>query len=180
MWGIVRIENETAWRTDHLRAFVQRALVEEEVPVATRRRLCVIVGYGRGPTWPTARSWSGAANAVLHLFALRDQEAHKSALAQVLLREAAHIRGRDYNDIVIQWSEDVPWASALPLERRPERAAPATTADERRMARFRHAAVMAKRWKRKLAQAETWCRKWQRRAARLHREVNKGMAGRPR
>jgi len=43
----MRIENRTDWRTDHIAAFVRRALDAEEIPQAQRRHLRVVIEYER-------------------------------------------------------------------------------------------------------------------------------------
>jgi len=170
----VKLINKTRWRTDHLRAIIVIGLREEGVPAVRMERLTVWVMRGRPGV---LKSWGFPKRnqIIITLPPPTSMPVTARMVGGLTLNAAAELLEQSHSD-GSAWRTET-----LPLMLRSTRAAPPTpTADQRRMARFKKAAALAAKWKRALKHATVMHRKWSRRAARMHKALNQGMAGRPR
>ena len=166
--SIVTLINKTLWRTDHLRAIIAIALRDAEVPEVRAGRLIVWVLHGRPGT---NRSWGDAKLNQIVIKILRPRAGQLTArkVGRLALDAAAELLGQSPCNFTAWRMETLPLWHRGPTP---------PTKDQAAMTRFRRAAATAKTWKRKLRLATTMYRKWTLRAARMHRALNQGMAGR--
>ena len=171
----MKIQNETRWRTDHLRAFVAR-VAEDELDVPKRKMLIVkFISGGRrrakanGDHGVTGFASIGGVRMRIGLPG-PTRKIDRVWLARTIAHEMGHIRGLQHPMMrqttrygwADGWRERYAWADAMPLD--PSAApAPATLAD-RRGARLEHAREMVATWERRTRQAQGRVRKWKRKA----------------
>lgn len=169
----MKIINQTIWRTDHLRAILQKA-AELELEPAKRKVLHVTVSYTRG-AHSSGCAWIGGRHATVrirHPFTTArgrvplDAVEHDNLLhrfASVAVHEFAHIRGMDHQRMPANykwhgnWREYVSWVKGLPLEVKVPKAKVKPTVDVKlahvlrmkRLAetRVKRAMTILKRWK---------------------------------
>jgi hypothetical protein len=165
----MKIINKTRWRTDHIRTIVSAAILETGVPLVTRNRLIVWVLRSRPGR---LQSWGNSRNTQIVLVLPNPALMTARMVGRLALDALADMLGRQRGD-KSAWRMET-----LPLRQRLTPAAPvAPTTEQRRMARFKKAAALAAKWKRAIKHATSMHRKWSRRAARMHRELNRGMTG---
>ena len=133
----MKIINQTLWRTDHLKAILQKA-AEIELEPAKRKVLVVTVSYTRGH-YSSGCAYLGGRHATVRIQhpQTRSERAKQIAFdpseiaihfASVAAHEFAHIRGADHQTMSAKykwhgnWREYVQWAAAMPLEPKPVKA----------------------------------------------------------
>ncbi len=146
----MRINNQTHWRTDHLRAFISR-VAQDELDPAQRKRLRVTIRYNRQKN----RGWCSGRASYRHpvmTIMVPSQCVDRVDLANVTAHEMAHTRGMRHAQMrgspryrrVGNWRESCAWADQLPLERQAIK--PRPTLDERRLQRLAHAQRQLVTW----------------------------------
>jgi len=155
----MKIENKTKWRTDQLRAIIQRLAVEE-LDVEKRKKLKVEIVYLR----PNART-CGLATVDGHwmrLYLPREGEVDKIELAHTIAHEMGHLRGMQHHQMrlspvysrVGEWRELFAWAEAMPVERQAPKPKP-----DQQLIRFARVLAAEKRWLTKQKRAATALKK---------------------
>lgn len=168
----MRVVNNTTYRTDHLRAFIQRVAETEAEPLL-RRQLRVTVQYKRRGARVCGRAGIHS-NWMLLLMDKDDQD--KCLLASIIAHEFAHCRGVEHTEMrgprytyEEGWRELYAWANALPLERKTAPLKPdASMLVSRKLA---HAQASLARWVRKSKTARTIERKWRQKVRYYERRM---------
>jgi hypothetical protein len=165
----MKVRNETVYRTDHLKAILQKA-AEQELEPDKRKQLIVTVSYTRGAhssgcayikgrhatvriQHPQTRSrrWKAATTPELALH-----------FASVAVHEFAHIRGMrhagmpNYYRWSGKWREYVAWAADFPLTVKEEPMRPTVTVTDK----LTHVLAMKARAEARVKRATTILRKW--------------------
>jgi predicted SprT family Zn-dependent metalloprotease len=182
----VKVINKTVWRTDHLKAILQRCAEQEFDDGAKRKRLRVTVEYtrrgessgcaflntnistvrianpkGRVHDWAT-----GGKKAPINPADVEAMAELKAQFASVACHEFAHNRGMDHKAMPNnykwhgRWREYVAWAESMPLEVKPPKAAPSK--ENLLEGKFAHAMKMLKIAETRQKRARTIQQKWAR------------------
>ncbi len=173
----MRIHNKTLWRTDHLKAILQR-VAERELEPVKRKQLIVTVSYTRGAQ-SSGCAYIGGRHATVRIrhpfsrariYKYSPQALTPGQHAELLLHvasvaahEFAHIRGMDHATMPAnykwsgRWRDYVSWVNGMPLEVKPTKVLAKPTADDklahvltmkaRAETRVRRATTILKRWK---------------------------------
>ncbi len=158
----MKIVNETHWRTDHLRAFIQR-VAEVELDGPARKALKVTVTYNRAKDKGYVTGCAFLRSNIARLMVPR-QVVDRVDLAHVIAHELAHTRGMHHHQMnrnpqysrVSDWRERYAWAETMPLEK----ALPKAKAKKDVQMRRYNAALAAEgRWMTKLKRAQTALKK---------------------
>lgn len=160
MRATIRIDNCTAWRSDHLRAFVERArvLVFGDQPKRLRVRFLTSVSHIHG------RASIGGTMSVIWL--PPTAATRKAEIAQILMHELAHNGGANGERWMRRskrfgwgpgWRESAAWGNDLPLELKP--AKPAETPQERIARKLDLVLAREKAWRTKAKRAATALKK---------------------
>ena len=177
----MKVRNLTLWRTDQLRAILQRA-AEQELDPAKRRVLVVTVSYTRGAD-SSGCAYIGGRHATVRIrhphsraahhvhFASGERVAHDAPerLAELVLRfahvavhEFAHIRGMrhaampNYYRWSGKWREYVQWAATMPLDVKPTRVVAKPSVDDK----LAHVLKMKALAETRVKRAQTILRRW--------------------
>jgi len=171
----MRLINKTHWRTDHLRAIIQRVALEELQP-AERKRMTVTIQYGHGRRLGHAPfgqksigqfcAWNSGR---ITLFVNREGvESKRDQLAHTAAHEFAHTRGMRHHEMAgprynwdVGWESLYAWAVEMPLEKKVVRPAPRP---EEIMEKRRGVALLQlAKWLTRVKRAQTCLKRWQRR-----------------
>jgi hypothetical protein len=130
----VRLTNKTNWRSDHIRAFVQRCL-EAEMEPHQRKKIRVLVKYRR-QYGSGGRAYLGHSQRMhathMTLYLPKEGAQDKIALAHTIVHEIGHLQGLQHRDMQsnpgvsrkymygVGYQELYKWAEELPLEREAE------------------------------------------------------------
>lgn len=174
----MRIVNKTAWRTDHLRAFISR-VAETEFEPWRRKRLRVDVDYRRGLGDCRGYAWINS-----NFFQLRlpREDVDRVDLALTIAHELAHCRGLDHKDMRGNarysftkgrgYREVYAWADGLPLEKRN----PKLKVRPSVSTKVAHAEAKVVEWERRLKKGTTILKKWRRRVRDLKRRIERSQS----
>ena len=174
----MKIINRTVWRTDHLKAILQKA-AEIELEPAKRKAMVVTVMYTRGGL-SSGCAYLGGRHATVrirHPFSRTTRRIGgplspemltdlKLAFASVAAHELAHARGMTHEQMPKyykwaggSWREYVAWAANLPLDVKVSKVTAKPALDDKlahvqRMlkvaeTRVKRAQTIAKKWKQK-------------------------------
>ena len=185
----MKLLNHTAWRTDHLKAILNRVAQDELAPV-DRKCMTVTVQYRRSnayhlgcafygnkavdrgafrlASWNSRRIW---------LYLERDgMEQSRDQLAHTIAHEFAHTRGLRHRDMAGPrynwedgWKDLYAWANDFPLEQKPAREKPSAEAVANLA--MVHAGRQVERWLTKVKRAQTILKKWKRKATYYERRA---------
>ena len=176
----MKIVNQTAWRTDHLRALIAR-VAQDELDAAVRRALRVRVTYKVRRGWRRSVGVTGGLATIggpsVTLYLPTGETVDRSRFAHTVAHELAHVRGLRHAAMrgsprytwAEGWSERYAWADALPLERKAS--PPKPTAEARLTRRLAHAAAMQARWQHRLKIAQGRVRRWRGRVRDYERHI---------
>ena len=169
----MKIINRTIWRTDHLKAILQKA-AEIELEPAKRKVLVVTVSYTRGH-YSSGCAYLGGRHATVRIqhpesrsrrIAAQPSPEQKQELvihfASVAAHEFAHIRGADHQTMSAKykwtgsWREYVAWAADMSLEPKPAKAIIKPSID----AKLDHVLAMKAKAVTRVKRATTLLNKW--------------------
>jgi len=162
----MKIQNNTHWRTDHLRAIIQR-VVKDELSPAKRARLRVTIDYtGRNHGYSTGCAVLGGSRMTLRLAKQREY-VNKTDFARVVAHEAAHLRGLEHRRMPLVYhaphharteeqARVFAWAEEMPLEVKPARQKKVVDVQA---LRYERTLAAVKRWTTKAKRAATELRK---------------------
>ncbi|MEW6210613.1 MAG: hypothetical protein AB1631_19775 [Acidobacteriota bacterium] len=159
----MKIRNDTDYRTDHLRAIIQRVAVAELDP-NDRKRLLVEVAYRRNGQQTIGK---GAIGALWIRLTIERDTPDKVLFAHIVAHELAHNRGLQHRgmkgsiryDYVDGWREYYGWAEAMPLEKKELKTKPKS---DLQIMRYQRVLELEKGWRTKLKRAETALKKLRR------------------
>ena len=170
----MRVINKTIWRTDHLKAILQRCAKQEFDDGSRRKRLVITIEYTRkggcsGYAWyhsnrsvvrianPNGKTMRGPVS-------LEGAGMLQMRFASVACHEFAHNRGMRHRQMPKYygwgptWKEYVAWAAEMPLEQKPTKAPPAPS--EIVDAKLAHVIKMRERAETRLKRSKTILKKW--------------------
>src|SRR5215472_14739094 len=163
----LRVINKTHWRTDHIRAFVNR-VAQEELDPEKRKGYVVYIEYAHGHGFSSGHAPYGGNHITVRLSSGNNGKLpSKTDFAGVIAHEMAHTRGmhhwqmqgdryqRGHGEQLERYKARYAWAEELPLEKKSVRA---KTAD---IQEVRHTRTLEsiKRWESKLKRAQTALKK---------------------
>jgi hypothetical protein len=165
----MKIVNKTLYRTDHLKAILQKA-AEVELEPEKRKVLTVTVSYTRGGA-SSGCAYVGGRHAWIRI---RHPESRSRlapvettelvlSFASVASHEFAHIRGMNHQEMPgyykwhrASWRDYVAWAATYPLDVKPARVAVTPTVS----AKLAHVLKMKALAETRVKRATTILRKW--------------------
>lgn len=181
----MKIINQTLWRTDHLKAILQKA-AEIELEPEKRKVLRVTVSYTRG-AHSSGCAWVGGRSCTVRIRHPESRRArwvttdtgghydrspqalapdqHDELLhrfASVAVHEFAHIRGMNHDNMPAKykwhgkWREYVAWAKGMPLEVKPVKVKAAPTPVDK----LAHVLKMKKAAETRVKRAMTILKRW--------------------
>lgn len=173
----MKLTNRTSYRTDQLKAILQRC-AEMEVEAEDRKRLVVTVKYSRRPGRYSGHARLGGQHCTrgplpVTLCLPKPGWTNGRKVAWLACHEFAHSRGTNHRNMAAfyRWPnfdhERYAWAFELPLEAAPVQAKPKPDRAAAQSKRLDHARAMLKKADTRLKRATTIHRKWKRAVARL-------------
>lgn len=156
----MRITNKTHWRTDQLKAIIQR-VADAELDTNDRKRLRVEAVYKKS-NW--RRCGLGAINGLWIRLYLNRDSVDRIQLAHTIAHEFAHNRGWRHRQMAGTlrysyaegWREYYAWAESLPLE---EKEVKAKAKPDIQLVRYQRVLDAKKRWLTKAKRAATALKK---------------------
>jgi hypothetical protein len=169
----MKLNNQTHWRTDQLKAIIQR-VAETELSPEQRKLLRVTIVYARRHGCST-----GCAAYYSHWMRVRVQfeNFNKIDFALVCAHEMAHTRGMKHPQMrnlpaysrLPESANLYSWVLAMPVEKKPKRTKPPT--ESVIGSRAVSVAAMVAQWQSKVKRATTILKKWQRKQRYYERKV---------
>jgi hypothetical protein len=179
----MRVINQTVWRTDHLRAILQRCARQEFDDGSRRKKLIVTVEYTR-KGGSSGCAWIGGSRATVRIATPKAVAAGlrfgsrlkvmfdgdymaflKCSFASVACHEFAHCRGMEHRGMPKHykwasesWKAYVAWAEEMPLDQKAAQVAPTPAAVVN--AKLAHVIRMRERAERRLKRYRNIVRKW--------------------
>lgn len=167
----MKVVNNTHWRTDHLKAILQR-VAEVELESSKRRRVIVTIDYsGRRHDSSSGHAVLGGTRCTVRLpkGAAFDTTDETRSLAEIKLRfakvashEFAHLRGMGHEQMPSyyrwhgNWRDYIAWVVDFALEVKPKRERKVVNVREQR---YDNVIRLEKKWQSKLKLAQTKLRK---------------------
>lgn len=158
----MKITNQTHWRTDHLKAFVNR-VAQDELDPEKRKSFRVYFTYARGHGFSSGHAPYHGNRIHIRLSSGNNGKLpSKTDLAMVIAHEIAHSRGMHHWQMQGgrynrrgDYKERYAWAELLPLEKKEKKP---KLVDQQQI-RYQQVLAGQKRWESKLKRAQTALRK---------------------
>ncbi len=163
----MQLINHTHWRSDHLRAIIDRVALEELSPQQCKT-VVIHITYGSRRSGSSGHTYSGGSGLVKHdgkwvpyrvRLCVSSQEIDRVDFAGMAAHEFAHVRGMGHRDMrtpryrrIGNYRELYAWAEGLPLEGTATR--PRVPWTVKGQEEFDHAVWMSYQWQQRADRAQ--------------------------